>query len=341
MMKYMLLVTAVMGLLGLGILTPKGEEIVSHERPFVVRVPEDFPTIQQAVDAVAEGGTVLISPGTYQEIQIAKSIRLIGAGQELVQIQPTDHRSVTIDIEAERPLQVYLADLTLENLGFLDSRGIRIKGDVQAMIERVTVTRYEEGIVLQNLSSVLSAVRVSRNQTGITVTEGNTLIQNSIITDNKREGIAAWLLTLRQSSILVERSLFSGNLGPALLLIGGIFGGPVATLAENTIVKNLGGVYLGYDRDYNFNQLLFTRFHQPEPGPRIITMYKNQIAGNLIYGVALLGQKCPEASYDPDLALLAVSLGGTAFIGMDNEIKDNGKGDLCPPDYPWPPGFRK
>ncbi len=27
--------------------------------------------------------------------------------------------------------------------------------------------------------------------------------------------------------------------------------------------------------------------------------------------------------------------------GQDNEIKDNEFGDLCPPDYPWPPGFRK
>jgi hypothetical protein len=27
--------------------------------------------------------------------------------------------------------------------------------------------------------------------------------------------------------------------------------------------------------------------------------------------------------------------------GKGNEIQDNLRSDLCPPDYPWPPGFRK
>lgn len=29
------------------------------------------------------------------------------------------------------------------------------------------------------------------------------------------------------------------------------------------------------------------------------------------------------------------SLEGTVFTGWNNEIRDNGKGDLCPPDYSW------
>ncbi|WP_205006295.1 hypothetical protein, partial [Escherichia coli] len=29
------------------------------------------------------------------------------------------------------------------------------------------------------------------------------------------------------------------------------------------------------------------------------------------------------------------------ITGSGNIFRNNGKGDLCPPDYPWPPGFRK
>jgi pectin methylesterase-like acyl-CoA thioesterase len=68
MVKYALLSLGVAGLLMLGEgLAPQVTWPTGQQERFVVRVPEDFPTIQTAIDAVAEGGTVLIGPGTYQE----------------------------------------------------------------------------------------------------------------------------------------------------------------------------------------------------------------------------------------------------------------------------------
>ncbi|MFI6157923.1 right-handed parallel beta-helix repeat-containing protein [Kitasatospora sp. NPDC051170] len=44
-----------------------------HPEGTVVRVPQNFPTIQQAVDVAREGDTVLVDPGTYKEsVRIAK-----------------------------------------------------------------------------------------------------------------------------------------------------------------------------------------------------------------------------------------------------------------------------
>jgi parallel beta-helix repeat protein len=45
----------------------------------VIRVPEDYPTIQEAIDAADPGATIIIAPGTYNEsIIIDKPLTIIG-----------------------------------------------------------------------------------------------------------------------------------------------------------------------------------------------------------------------------------------------------------------------
>ncbi len=55
----------------------------------VLRVPQDYPTIQAAVDAAPEGATILIGPGTYTEnIVITKSLTLEGSGIDSTILRP-------------------------------------------------------------------------------------------------------------------------------------------------------------------------------------------------------------------------------------------------------------
>ncbi|MCX8104198.1 MAG: hypothetical protein N3E42_07265, partial [Candidatus Bipolaricaulota bacterium] len=70
----------------------------------------------------------------------------------------------------------------------------------------------------------------------------------------------------------------------------------------------------------------------------------------LYYGLALQRKECEDEILSkilewlfplPLAVLEEASLESTVFIGWDNEIRENGKADLCPPDYPWPPGFRR
>ncbi|MFN4217723.1 MAG: hypothetical protein ACK4HB_00315 [Candidatus Bipolaricaulia bacterium] len=66
----------------------------------------------------------------------------------------------------------------------------------------------------------------------------------------------------------------------------------------------------------------------------------NKITQNKEYGVMILKKECSTSFLHPELALGKES----AFIrvfGGNNELSGNLKGDLCPADYPWPPGFRK
>jgi parallel beta-helix repeat protein len=87
-----------------------------------------------------------------------------------------------------------------------------------------------------------------------------------------------------------------------------------ALLVGNTIAYNKVGVHLVGDTNAEFREN---------------TISKND------YGVTLFLPPCALISPYDILAFRG------QVRGKDNVIIDNEKGDLCPPDYPWPPGFRK
>jgi nitrous oxidase accessory protein NosD len=64
----------------------------------VVRVPEDAPTISAAVDRVAAGGLVLVSPGTYRES--------VTIDKPDVTLRGTDRGTTIVDGEGRRPFGV-------------------------------------------------------------------------------------------------------------------------------------------------------------------------------------------------------------------------------------------
>lgn len=76
-----------------------------------LRVPEDAPTIQSAVDAAEPGGLVLISPGTYSEAVVVTT--------PFVTIRGTDRNEVVLDgrFELDSGFSVLEADgVAIENL---------------------------------------------------------------------------------------------------------------------------------------------------------------------------------------------------------------------------------
>ncbi len=53
-----------------------------------IDVPDDYSTIQDAIDAAGPGDTIYVAAGIYQEqITIDKSVDLIGAGESTTTIQ--------------------------------------------------------------------------------------------------------------------------------------------------------------------------------------------------------------------------------------------------------------
>lgn len=341
MMRYIVLVTAVIGLVGLGMSAPQGEYTSNQERPFVARVPQDFPTIQQAVDAVAEGGTVLIGPGTYQEnIKTSKSIRIIGAGQNTVNIWASD--GIVIYVEAEYPLQIYLAGFRIEPpppyriIPF--GLGISIRGAAQVIANQVSVSKIDTGFeFLGDVTALLSRVQLTSNGRGIWISGGSLVVEESIIESNG-PGIS-----VLDGSLKVMRSLLAKN-SVAIEIGGGWHGGEVVELVENAIIGNTdGGLYMVLGPIPSLQEKLRAA-NQPEIGPAVVQMRGNEIVGNSRYGIALL--ECLKGELHTGFLALymasrLINQSHIAFIEESNKIQGNSKADLCPPDYPWPPGFRK
>lgn len=63
----------------------------------IIRVPTDFPTIQQAINAAQNGSTILVSSGTYYEhLTVNKTVTLLGASKEDTIVDGSNSSDVVI-----------------------------------------------------------------------------------------------------------------------------------------------------------------------------------------------------------------------------------------------------
>jgi hypothetical protein len=97
-------------------ITSSGAWARSEDRdPKPIRVPSRaYPTIQSAIDAAPDGGTILIAPGVYHETLIVqrKRIRIIGS----------EEREIT-RIEQDRPRELHPADQVVGLLNYENGGG--------------------------------------------------------------------------------------------------------------------------------------------------------------------------------------------------------------------------
>ncbi len=93
--------------------------------PDALRVPDDYSTIQDAVDAAAPGDLILIAPGTYYESVIVETDDIV--------IRGLDRNEVIIDGQHERPngFIVFSNGVAIENLTVHShtSNGVFFTGD--------------------------------------------------------------------------------------------------------------------------------------------------------------------------------------------------------------------
>ncbi len=200
----------------------------------IIHIPEDYPTIQQGIDAAFEGDTVLVVHGEYFEnIQwpSINGIKLIGSGYENTIINGFNNGSV----------------ISIEATGIIDNTTV-IKG----FTIRNGLDGYGGGINCINSTPTLENLKVSNNQSfwggGINFDDcvGVTL-KNVIIVDNFCEVWGGGIF-LNLSEIKIEDSEISSNY--AIERGGGIcfLGGSELDLNNVKIKNNIstergGGIY--------------------------------------------------------------------------------------------------
>lgn len=165
----------------------------AQQPPQIIRVPDPqqgILTIQKAVDMIAEGGTILVAPGIYDEnLIIKKSLTLRGEGKEPKEVQiigAESGRSV-IRIESGKEIKV-----EIENLTAAKAKGetsiITASGKAKVTANQINVTEGEFfGIVVNGGRIVINNSVISRNViTGVMVNNnGEAIIKNSEISWTK------------------------------------------------------------------------------------------------------------------------------------------------------------
>lgn len=135
----------------------------------IIRVPEDYPTIQEAVNVAKPGDTILVASGTYHEsIYISKSVSLIGKCKE---------NTTIIGLGIGNVIYISSYSVTVSNFTIKGSGTNYISpfdgGDAGIMLDRCTNCTLSNLIVKENCLGIF--LNLSNNN----VLESNTCYLNS------------------------------------------------------------------------------------------------------------------------------------------------------------------
>jgi parallel beta-helix repeat protein len=193
----------------------------------VIYVPEDFASIQAAVNNATPGDTVFVHQGTYYEnIVVSKSISLVGENKSTTIVDGRESGSVVL----VSGVRVKISGFTLRNSGTgWPKSGIQIVNSYVNMISDNLITSNYIGILIDS-------------------SPGNTLAENNI-TDNVRYGVyiyKSWENTIRNNVIL---SNWAG------LVLSSSYG----NVFEGNLVKSSPNVGVSVSSSYN-NTFYYNNF---------------------------------------------------------------------------------
>jgi parallel beta-helix repeat protein len=224
-----------------------------------IAVPDDYPRIQDAIDAANLGDTIIVRAGTYNEeyVTLDKPVYLFGENQKSVIVY---HSSLGFAITAS---DVHLAGFTIKSVesgqghavDLADSRGCVIEDNlvednlVGISVYGASSGNTVSGNVLRNNERSIELIDASdniisdNNITGalvsgisLDVSSGNTVSGNSI--SDLVDGMGALMLWKSSNNVISRNLLFGGN--PMLMIEC-----TSNTLSENFVMDNEYGIVVG------------------------------------------------------------------------------------------------
>ncbi|HYE01906.1 MAG TPA: hypothetical protein VD963_01595, partial [Phycisphaerales bacterium] len=218
----------------------------------VIRVPQDQPTIQQAINAATNGTTILVAPGTYTQLLTvsAKTLTIRGEGGAAVTtLQANNGRALTLSSGAV----VTLENFTVRPQFTPAMAGIMVTSSTLHL--RACVLRDSQapsGAALQlsgaSQATVSSCEFLSNSATNFggaisVVNNGALVVHNSAFRQNS-SGIAGGAIDLQPGTAALANCLFANN--------SSANGGALATVSTGssfrncTLVGNSSGPGVGY-----------------------------------------------------------------------------------------------
>ncbi len=204
-----------------------GVALLQHS-PHTLRVPEDYPTIQSAIDAAPDGAVVRIGPGNYGEpIQIMKPLTLVGAPNGQTRLVGDDETPL---LTIRHTHDVALKELTVDGgwYGILveESQSVQILNNhvFNATFAGIRLSRAAANIVDNQVRSVRGPYGMGIELAN-TVSRPPSLIRQNFVADNVREGIV-----LHNARALIEKNVVMGN---------GLRGIAVTEMSMATVRANL------------------------------------------------------------------------------------------------------
>jgi parallel beta-helix repeat protein len=151
----------------------------------VLRVPEDYPTVQEAINEADEGATIIIAPGTYHEsIVINKTLTILG----------TEGSSSDFD-------------------GGGSGIAFTIQPDAPGtIIDNVVITNWDQGIFVNNTNNceIYGNIMYYMGDSGIVI-EGNNAADNLIESNVIYSNNIAINLTESSTSNIIYNNIISNN----------------------------------------------------------------------------------------------------------------------------------
>jgi parallel beta-helix repeat protein len=246
-----------------------------------IDVPDDYPSIQAAIDNASANDTIYVHTGTYNEnIIIDKTVTLIGDGIPVTTIDGSGTGNV-VQIIANG---VHISGFTIRNSGSsISNAGIYLNSDDTNITVNALVDNYY-GILIEDPSNnnVISGnTIVGHTLGGISLhTASNNTIRENVLTGNNFWGI---YLEYAHGNELVDNMI--QNHGHGIYLLSSSHN----RIGRNTIQNNNGGFYLVYSDE---NHIFKNTIHNNPYGLELDYSYDNTICGNNItqsqqYGIEL------------------------------------------------------
>ena len=295
------------------------------KNPVILRVPEQYPHIQAAIDAAPSGSIILIAPGQYREdLKITKSLTLWGAGPEQTIIKGIGEQSVyggLVTLYVQSPSQGEGMQVTI--------RGLTLQAPQRATALEVDDDGLQLSLWQDHLSGATGIFVVGTGGKG-----GQLSLRQDVISGSTRgidtfifpAGIDKFQLFIENTTIRMGGHGVGLSLGTSqTLLIGDriegaemgidVLGGQLS-IQHSLIRGNNDGIIVDPLLDSALN------------------LSDSEVKDNNRYGLVIKEKSCfPDA--------LRIQPGEQPPIqGKGNIISGNGLADLCPLDYPWPWNFR-